>query len=150
MREDYRRLPKVLKKNIVCRIGLGLAFLTGFILLCIFSEHLIFALAPGAFAMFMLMDGIGMLFRCLSGEYVELEGVCSEVSKSALRRKTKHIMLETVRGAVKLPTKLRPQSVKVGDHVTVYVPDYASVYEVNGSMVVCEFYGFEVIKGKGE
>ena len=79
-----------------------------------------------------------------------VEGVCSEVSKSALRRKTKHIMLETARGAVKLPTKLRPQSVKVGDHVTVYVPDYASVYEVNGSMVVCEFYGFEVIKGKGE
>ena len=38
----------------------------------------------------------------------------------------------------------------VGDRVTVYVPDYASVYEVNGSMVVCEFYGFEVIKGKGE
>ena len=150
MREDYMRLPKVLKKNIVCRIGLGLAFLTGFILLCIFSEHLFFALAPGAFAIFMLMDGIGMLFRCLSGEYVELEGVCSEVNKSALRRKTKHIMLETARGAVKLPTKLRSQSVKVGDRVTVYVPDYASVYEVNGSMVVCEFYGFEVIKGKGE
>ena len=150
MREDYRRLPKVLKKNIICRIGLGLAFLTVFVLMCIFVDHLIFALAPGAFALFSLMDGIGMMLRCLSGEYVELEGICTEVHKSKLRRRTKYIMLETKRGPVKLPTKLKPQSVKVGDSVTVYIPDYASVYEYKGSTVVCEFYGIEAVSKKGE
>ena len=61
MREEFKRLPKVLKKNIIFRIGLGLAVLTVFVLICIFSNYLVLALAPGAFAMFLLMDGIGML-----------------------------------------------------------------------------------------
>lgn len=148
MREDYRRLPKVLKKNIVCRIGLGLAFLTGFILLCIFSEHLFLALAPGAFAIFSLMDGFGMMFRCMSGEYVELSGTCTVVHKGKLQRKTRAISVETKRGTVKLPLKMKPQSVKVGDKVTIYVPDHASVYDHKGDMVVCEFYAIEIEKGE--
>ena len=150
MREDYRCLPKVLKKNIICRIGLGLAFLTVFILMCIFVEHLVFALAPGAFALFSLMDGIGMMLCCLSGEYVELEGICTEVHKSTLRRRTKYIMLETKRGTVKLPIKIKPQAIKVGESVTVYVPDHASVYDHKGSLVVCEFYAIEITGKKGE
>ena len=144
MREEFKRLPKVLKKNIVFRIGLGLAVLTVFVLICIFSNYLVLALAPGAFAMFLLMDGIGMLFRCLGGEYVELSGTCIEVSKCAIRRKTKHLILDTPRGNIKLPTKLKPKAVKVGDEVVVYVPDYASVYDYNGNMVVCEFYAIEI------
>lgn len=148
MKGDFKRLPRILKKNILCKIGLGVGFLTVFILMCVFVEHLIFALAPGAFAAFSLMDGIGMTFRCLGGEYVELQGTCSEVHKSTVRRKTKYIMIETKRGTVKLPIRMKPQSVKVGDYVTVYVPDHASVYDHKGDMVVCEFYAIEIMNGK--
>ena len=146
MREEFKHLPRALKKNIIFRIGLGLAVLTVFVFMCIFSEHLILALAPGAFAMFLLIDGIGMLFRCLGGEYVELSGACIEVSKCVIRRRTKHLILDTPRGNIKLPTKLKHKSVKVGDEVVVYVPDYASVYDYNGNMVVCEFYAIEIKK----
>ena len=146
MREDFKKLPKVLKKNIFYRIGLGLLFLTVFVLMCIFVEHLVFAIAPAAFAMFSLMEGIGMLFRCLGGDYVELSGVCIEVNKSAVRRKTKHIVIETSRGAVRLPTRMKPKAIKVGDEVVVYVPDHACVYDYNGNMVVCEFYAIEIKK----
>jgi hypothetical protein len=145
VREEFKRLPKVLKKNIIFRIGLGLAVLTVFILICIFADHLVLALAPGAFAMFLLMDGVGMMFRCLGGDYVELSGICIEVKKSTIRRKTKHIVIETTRGKVKLPTRIKPNAVKEGDKVTIYVPDHASVYDYNGDMVVCEFYGIQII-----
>ena len=146
MREEFKRLPKALKKNILCRIGLGLGFLTVFVLICIFSNYLVLALAPGAFAMFLLIDGIGMLFRCLGGDYVELSGVCFEVNKSAVRRRTKYIVIETSRGAVRLPTRMKPKAIKVGDEVVIYVPDHASVYDYNGNMVVCEFYAIEIKK----
>lgn len=63
MRGEFKRLPRILKKNILCKIGLGLLFLTVLILMCIFMDHLFLALAPGAFAIFSLMDGIGMMFR---------------------------------------------------------------------------------------
>lgn len=102
MKGDFKRLPRILKKNILCKLGLGLLFLTVFILMCIFMDHLVFALAPGAFALFALMDGIGMTFRCLSGEYLELDGICTEVYKSKLRRKTRSIAVETKRGVIKL------------------------------------------------
>ena len=146
MREEFKRLPKALKKNILCRIGLGLGFLTVFVLMCILVEHLVFAIAPAAFAMFSLMEGIGMLFRCLGGDYVELSGVCIEVNKSAVRRRTKYIVIETSRGAVRLPIRMKPKAIKVGNEVVIYVPDYASVYDYNGNMVVCEFYAIEIKK----
>ena len=146
MREEFKRLPKALKKNILCRNGLGLGFLAVFVLICIFSNYLVLALAPGAFAMFLLMDGIGMLFRCLGGDYIELSGVCIEVNKSAVRRRTKYIVIETSRGAVRLPTRMKPKAIKVGDEVVIYVPDHASVYDYNGNMVVCEFYAIEIKK----
>lgn len=146
MREDFKKLPKVLKKNIFYRIGLGLLFLTVFVLMCIFADYLVFAIAPAAFAMFLLMDGIGMMIRCIGGDYVELTGVCIEVSKSNVRRRTKHILIETVRGTVKLPIRIKPQSVKEGDNLVIYVPDHASVYDYKGNMVVCEFYAIEIIK----
>lgn len=148
MKGDFKRLPRILKKNILCKLGLGLLFLAVFILMCIFMDHLIFALAPGAFTIFLLMDGIGMLFRCMSGEYIELSGTCTEVHKSKLQRKTRSIAVKTERGMVKLPLKMKPQSVKVGDKVTIYVPDHASVYDHKGDMVVCEFYAIEIEKGE--
>lgn len=148
MRGDFKRLPRILKKNILYKIGLGLLFLAVFILMCIFMDHLIFALAPGAFAIFSLMDGIGMTFRCMSGEYVELSGTCIAVHKSKLQGKMRSISVETKRGGVKLPLKMKPQSVKIGDKVTIYVPDHASVYDHKGDMVVCEFYAIEIEKGE--
>lgn len=148
MKGDFKRLPRILKKNILCKIGLGLCFLTVFILMCIFMKHLIFALAPGAFAIFSLMDGIGMTFRCMSGEYVELSGTCTEVHKSKLKRKTRSITVETRKGIVRISLKIKPQSVKVGDYVTIYIPDHASVYDHKGDMVVCEFYAIEIMNGK--
>ena len=146
MREDFKQLPKALKKNIFCRIGLGLAVLTVFVLMCIFIEHLVFALAPAAFAMFLLMDGIGMLIRCIGGNYVELTGICTEVSQSTFRKRTKHILVETPRGTVKLPIRMKPQSIKEGDNLVIYVPDHASVYDYKGNMVVCEFYAIEIVE----
>lgn len=148
MRGEFKRLPRILKKNILCKIGLGLLFLTVFILMCIFMDHLFLALAPGAFAIFSLMDGIGMMFRCMSGEFVELSGTCTVVHKGKLQRKTRTISVETKRGTVKLPLKMKPQSVEVGDKVTIYVPDHASVYDHKGDMVVCEFYAIEIEKGE--
>ena len=145
MKGDFKRLPRILKKNILCKLGLGLLFLTVFILMCIFMDHLVFALAPGAFALFALMDGVGMTFRCLSGEYLELSGICTEVHKSKLQRKTRSIAVETKRGVVKLHLKMKPQAVKV---VTIFVPDYASVYDYKGELVVCEFYAIEIDKGE--
>ena len=146
MREDFKKLPKVLKKNIFYRIGLGLLFLTVFVLMCIFADYLVFAIAPAAFAMFLLMDGIGMLIRCIGGNYVELTGICTEVSQSTFRRRTKHILVETPRGTVKLPIRMKPQSIKEGDNLVIYVPDHASVYDYKGNMVVCEFYAIEIVE----
>lgn len=148
MRGDFKRLSGALKKNIYCKIGLGLLFLTVFVLMCCFMKYLVFSLAPAAFAMFLLMDGVGMLFRCLSGEYVEIEGVCKEVQRSRLRRKAKCILIETRRGVLRLPVKMKPKTVKVGDKVTIYVPDHASVYDHKGDLVVCEFYAIEIEKGE--
>ena len=145
---EFKHLPRILKKNILCKIGLGFLFLTVFILMCIFMDHLFLALAPGAFAIFSLMDGFGMMFRCMSGEYVELSGTCTVVHKGKLQRKTRAISVETKRGTVKLPLKMKPQSVQVGDKVTIYVPDHASVYDHKGDMVVCEFYAIEIEKGE--
>lgn len=150
MRDKFNTLPRLLKKNILCKIGLGLCFLTVFILVCIFAEHTAFALAPGAFTLFSLIDGVGMAIRCFGGEYVELVGTCIEVHKSTVRRRTKYIVVETARGALKLPIRMKLQSVSVGSTVTVYIPDHASVYDHKGNMVVCEFYGIEVVNKKGE
>jgi len=147
MREQFKSLPKVLKKNIICKIGLGLGFLAVFILMCVFMEYLVFALAPAAFALFLLMDGIGMMLRCINGAYVELYGTCTEVHKGTIRKCTKSIMVETTRGSVKLPLRIKPQSVNKGDVVTIYVPDHASVYDHKGDMVICEFYGIEIERG---
>lgn len=148
MRKDFKMLPKVLKKNICCKLGLGLGFLAFFVLTCFFIKPLAIALVPGAFSVFVLADGIGMTIRCLSGRYIELSGECTEVNESIFRKRLNSFIIETADGKVKVVTKIKTRAVNIGDNITVYVPLNASVYDYNGGVVVCEFDGIDVIGPK--
>ena len=145
MRKDFKMLPMVLKKNICCKLGLGLGFLAFFVLTCFFIKPLAIALAPGAFSVFALVDGIGMTIRCLSGRYIELSGECTEVNESIFRKKLKSFIIETTDGKVKVITKIKTRAIKTGDYVKVYVPLNTSVYDYSGGVAVCEFYGMEIV-----
>lgn len=146
MRKDLKMLPKVLKKNICCKLGLGLGFLAFFVLTCFFIKPLAIALAPGGFAAFTLSDAIIMMIRCSDKNYVVVSGVCTELHESWLCRRLKGFTIDTQNGLVRVITKIKMRTVKVGDLVNVYVPYNASVYDYKGETVVSDFYGIEVTK----
>lgn len=147
MKYNFKQLPKSLKKNIYSKFGLGFLFLTFFILICCFMEYPFFSVAPAAFAIFLLIDGVTMLFRCLGGEYVQILGVCKEVHKSRLRGRVKCILIETEHGIIRLNVKIKLRPFREGDNVTLYLPNNATVYEHKGEFVVSEFYAIEIRKG---
>lgn len=146
MTKEFRRLPKILKRNIIIKLGLGAIFLTIFILMCIFVKPIILAIAPGVFAIFLVLSGMKMLVRCLSKEYIEIRGTCTSVQKSAFRRHIRCIIVETENGTVKFPIHIKSRVIKQGNVVVAYVPENASIYEHGGEIIICELYGIEVEK----
>ena len=87
-----------------------------------------------------------LFFRCVSGRYVVVEGVCTDIDKTVIRRRIKAIYIRNDQFSIKLVNAKRIRNLSVGDTVTVYVADNSAVYDVDGMKVIC--YYLAMTKGE--
>ena len=127
----FKELPAPLQKQIVQRMGLGLAMLALFGVIWAATGTLGLAI-PGLAMAGCLLGSRGLLFyRCMQREYICLTGAVKEVSTSGLRRKPKFLLIDTEQGLIKISAGRRP--FPTGSTVALYLAVNTPVYEEDGA-----------------
>ena len=146
MKEQFKCIPKPLQKQILIRIAGAVLGLFLFILLLIFYKDWRFWI-PCVILSVMCLASAGTLFyRCVFGKYVVVEGVCTDIDKTLIRRRIKAIYIRNDNFSIKIVNAKRINNLSIGDIVTVYVADNSAVYDVDGMKVIC--YYLAMTKGE--
>ena len=146
MKEQFKCIPKLLQKQILIRIAGAILGLFLFILVLIFYKDWRFWI-PCVILSVMCLASAGTLFyRCVFGKYVVVEGVCTDIDKTLIRRRIKAIYIRNDNFSIKIVNAKRIKNLSIGDIVTVYVADNSAVYDVDGMKVIC--YYLAMTKGE--
>lgn len=143
MKEKFMRVPEVLRKQILVRLGgtgVGIAML---LIVLAYRGDWRFLIPCFALSLICCSSSISLYDRCLQGKYVIVEGTCTEIERVPLRRRIKALYLRNDQHNIKLVGVRRIKNLIVGDSVTIYVADDAAVYEIDGYQVVCNYLALE-------
>ena len=130
VRAKFKELPSPLQKQIIQRIGLGVAMLALFVIIWAVTGTLGLAVPGLALAGYILGSG-GLLFlRCVHGEYLCMTGTVRDVITAGLRKRPKFLLINTEQGLLQLPPgrKLFPAE----SSVILYLAANTPVYEQDG------------------
>ena len=102
MKEKFMALPEALQKQLIIRFGAGSVFLILTILILVLYKDVYLLIPCLVFAAFFYVNGIYVWHTVTGNRYIILEGLCSSVDKTPLRKRVKNIYLETEAGTVKI------------------------------------------------
>ena len=137
MMKSFKTFPYPLQKQILMRlIGTLLGL---FCVLVILISHgqwkMIF---PGlVISLSFFISASNLFFRCEEKGYIVIQGICRGFERSTVRKRVKAIYLEADSKMIKVLHLNKGRPIKEGDHLTLYVADTASVYELDGEFIIC-------------
>lgn len=143
MKEKFLGIPEVLRKQILLRLGssgIGIAML---VIVLAYGGDWRFLIPCIALSILCFGAAASLYDRCLQGKFVAVTGTCSEIDRVPLRRRIKALYLRNEHHNIKLMGVRRIRNLVVGDLITVYIPDDAAVYEIDGHQVVCNYLAIE-------
>lgn len=143
MIERFKRLPEALQKQVIYRLGAGLFFLLCTILILIFYRDIYFLLPCLCFAFFFIFNGLWVFLETDAGKYVVVEGRCTGIERTSLRKRIKNVYVETDTVAVKIIVKQRIRQIAVGDHIRVYIFEKTPVYDQEQCKLLCSYLALE-------
>ena len=146
MKNAFLQIPRPLQKQILLRaLGAVLGLFLFILFLIIYKDWRFWI--PCVILSVMCLASAGTLFyRCVFGKYVVVEGVCTDIDKTLIRRRIKAIYIRNDSFLIKIVNAKRIKNLSIGDIVTVYVADNSAVYDVDGMKVIC--YYLAMTKGE--
>lgn len=144
MKEKFRQLPNALQKQILIRGAIGVASLIFFVCILVFTGEINFSLPCLALGAYMIVNAVILLYNCIKDRVVTLQGECSSVERSALRKRIKTVTFTAEKKLLTVTIPHRMRKVAVGDDVTVYLSDKTPVYERDGGYFIYSFHAIEI------
>ena len=139
MKEQFLTIPKPLQKQVLLRLAGSILGLILFILVLIFYKDWRFWFPCVILSVTCLASAGTLFFRCVLGNYVVVEGICTDIDKSLIRKRVKAIYIRNDQFSIKIVNAKRIRNLSIGDTVTVYVADNSAVYDVDGTKVICYY-----------
>ncbi len=138
MKDIFGELPQALRNLILLRVGIsGLCVLTFLLLLC-YSYRWEFVFPCLAITCILTVSTYQLFYRCTKQKYVTVQGVCTELDSTWLRKHIKSVMITEGTLSIKiLGTQLPIRHVRVGDHVKAYIAENVPVYDADGCKIIC-------------
>lgn len=146
MKEEFMRLPAPLRKQIFIRMGVSAIALLLFFVILFSSWDFRLCFPCLILAVFLLIsDGI-LLYQCLSGNYIRLTGVCTEIHTTGLHKKIKAVQAEIDGVLLRVRVKHRLRNAAVGDKMELYASVHTPIYEQDGIHIIYDYYAMEIKK----
>lgn len=149
MKEKFKDLPETLQKQIVLRLAACALSLLLFVVTLAVYRDLYLCLPFAVFCLFFGAFGALLFFRAVDGKFVVVEGQCSKVERTAIRKKPRTIYFVSEPHSVKLQVRQRIKNIEAGDSITVYVSENAPVYQEEGCQILSGYLAIEIRKGRG-
>lgn len=137
-----KELPSPLQKQIVQRIGLGVAMLALFVIIWAVTSKLGLAIPGLVLACYLLGSGDLLFLRCVRGEYLCLTGTVKDVITSGLRKRPKFLLIDTEQGLLQLPPGRK--SFPAGSSVVLNLAVNTPVYELDGIFKIYSYLTLEL------
>ncbi len=147
MRDKFKKLPEALQKQVIMRLGAAALSLLLTVVVIALYRDLYLSLAFVLFSLFFGISGTVLFIRATDGKYIEIEGQCTKVERTPIRKRPKTIYLEADPHTVKLQVRDRLKKVSVGDTAIVYVSESTPVYQEEGCQILSGYLAMEIRKG---
>ena len=86
MKEKFNSIPEALQKQIIIRVGAsGLSLLLVVVVIAMYRDVYL-SLAFVLFFLFFGASGVFMFWNAAKGRYIAIEGECTEVERTTLRK----------------------------------------------------------------
>ena len=146
MREELKKLPQALARQIGIRMGLGVAVLVATFLIGILFHSADLCLPGAILTVFLLGSGSLLLWHSIMGDYIKLTGTCTQVEHTQVRQKIWAVFLNVDGIPLKLNIHQRIQAIAEGDILTLYLSRDTPVYEDGSMCRVYSYYALEISK----
>ena len=147
MIEIFKKIPPALQKQIIMRAGACIVSLLLTIVVLVLYRDLYLSLAFVLFFLFFGIGGAALFLRSAAGKYIAIGGRCTEVERTAVRKRPKAIFFTAEPHTVRLQVKQRLRNVSVGDEVIVYASENTPVYQNEGCQILSGYLAIEIKRG---
>ena len=147
LKAQFSVMPKPLQREISYRLGFALVFLLLFVFVLILLPDWMSIIPFIGISLFFLISAALLFHRVSSGQYVVVEGICTEVSTTLIRKRAKTILVQTNEHLVQVIIKQRLKKISQGAHVKIYVSDQTQVYDRDGRLLLSGYLAIDVQKG---
>jgi len=144
MLQEFRRLPEPLQKQILIQLGLGALFLILLVAVVSASTDLYLWLPCAGLALLFTATSIALFRKAVLGDYVIINGECTEVGVTTVKRRAKYLVLDTEAGKVRVILQNRRRKVSVGAAIKLFVNKNTPIYEHNGVQILYTYIAIEV------
>ena len=146
IRENFKKIPEPLQKEILKRIGYSTLVIAVSLILILTTNDWILSVPCLFISLYLLISAITLYINSVKGKIICITGICVEIERSRFKRNGKSISLDVEGKCVKLPFKRRIKGAQEGSTVSVYMNEKTKVYNNQLGFVICDYYILEVEK----
>ena len=144
MYQEFKQIPEPLQKQILIRLGLGALFLVLSIIFVIIMRDIYVLLPFAGVFVICAVSSFSLFRRAVLDEYVVVSGECAEVGVTAIRRRTKYIVLQTDICKLKVMLQCRRRKIQTGAIIKLYVSQNTPIYEDGGLHLLYAYLAIEI------
>jgi len=146
MKNAFKQIPEPLQKQILLRLGGGIAMLIITMAFLYSTLDFFSVLDCTAIVLLCLISSISLFRRAIIGDYVVISGECQQVTLTAVRKRTKMITLKTDDGkTLQVMIKQRLKKVATGSRVILYVAANMPVYEKGDALLLHSYLAIRTV-----
>ena len=144
IKKTITKLPLALQEQVLGRFGMGSALGILSLGIILYTKMWILGI-PSLFLMFfMIVNSLHLLYNCSKDRYIAVTGKCVEVERTGAKKRVKSLCMATEDGVIRVFISNRWRMPSVENMITVYLPEDAPVYEVDGRYCIYHFYALEI------
>lgn len=144
----FKKLPGLLQRQILQRIGLCCLMLALSIITWIATSNLTLTLPGLALMGYLGVSGCLLANRGICGKYICVVGIVKRVEVTGLRKKVKWLFLDVEGRTVQCPVSSKQKNLAVNDGITLCLSPSTPIYEQDGVYRIFDYLAMEQIQEK--
>lgn len=146
MKNEFRRVPEAMQRQVVLRLAVGAGFLFLFLVLQICLGDICFSLPCLLFGGGMIVNGGLLFYNGIKGNFIRIQGICRQIETTGIRKRIKNLYIDMEPYTLKMPVRHRIRNLIRGDTVIIYLSEKTPVYEQDKGYMICSYYALEIKK----
>ena len=143
IRNAFKAIPAALQRQILRRGLMGCAFLILSLIFLLLGYDIRLVLPGFGFMLFCVGSALWLFYIADKKQYVVVEGVCTEVTKSILFKRIKTVTLDADGKMLCVQLKQHGRTIVANVKLRLYIYEKTMVYEKDGMLIIYDHFVIE-------